>query len=389
MAKILFLIGLLLLSQDAVSQNSGKDVTSLNSCFGAINIFEDGDFQLQFTGKIAEKGLDAYPSLKDVSSENLIWISFIAPESGDLTFTASKKSGFLQMVVFQEEKGDVCGEIDQAIAEIKRVHLDKTASLIGLDYKVSDGFLYSLTIQQGKKIQLVFATDAGSKDKLNLQWRFLAGGKQEPESQIVDRRNDDFAPTFKIIVKDKETNQPLIASISLEGNKSLAGMYIGSEFLFNMDRNSKLSVKCDVEGYFFDDRVIDAVSTEDQEIVVLLERVSAGRSMQIEEIEFNPGTSEITLSSEPKLRRLKDFLALNSTINVEIQGHVFAIGENSVAAQNVSEARAKRVLKYLVDNGIDKDRLSAVGYGNTKPMYPEPKFFYEEQANRRVEVVVK
>jgi outer membrane protein OmpA-like peptidoglycan-associated protein len=389
MAKILFLIGLLLLSQDAVSQNSGRDVASLNSCYGAINIFENGDFQLQFMGKQAEKGVEAYPSLSEVSSDNLIWISFIAPESGDLTFTASKKSGFLQMVVFQEEQGDICGEIDQAMAEIKRIHLEKDASLVGLDYKVSDGFLYSLTIPQGKKIQLVFATDAGLKDKLNLQWRFLPGGKSEPESQIVDRRNDDFAPTFKISVKDKETNQPLIASMSVEGNKHLSGMYIGSEFLFNIDRSSTLLVKCDVEGYFFDDREIAATSTEDQEVVIFLERVSAGRSMQLEEIEFNPGTSEITLSSEPKLKRLKDFLALNSTLNVEIQGHVFAIGDNSVAAQKVSEARAKRVMKYLVDNGIDKDRLTAVGYGNTKPIYPEPKFFYEEQANRRVEVVVK
>ena len=389
MAKILFLIGLLLISQDAVSQNSGKDVASLNSCYGAVNIFDNGDFQIQFTGKSAAKGVEAYPSLADISSENLIWLSFIAPESGDLTFTASIKTGFIQMVVFQEEKSDICGEIGQAMAEIKRIHLEKNASLIGLDYNVRDGFLYSLTIPQGKKIQVAFATNAGSKEKLNLQWRFIAGGKKEPESQIVDRRNDDFAPTFKISVQDKETKQPIIASVSVEGNKNIAGMYVGSEFLFNIDRSSKLAVKCDVEGYFFDDRTIDALATEDQEVIVLLERVSAGKSMQIEEIEFNPGTSEITLSSEPKLKRLKDFLALNSTINVEIQGHVFALGENSVAAQNVSEARAKRVMKYLVDNGIDKDRLSAVGYGNTKPIYPEPKFLYEEQANRRVEVVVK
>ena len=82
-------------------------------------------------------------------------------------------------------------------------------------------------------------------------------------------------------------------------------------------------------------------------------------------------------------------VALNSDIKVEIQGHVFALGDNSLAAQRVSEARAKRVLKYLVDNGIDKDRLSAVGFGNTKPIYEKPKFSYEEQANRRVEVMIK
>ena len=111
--------------------------------------------------------------------------------------------------------------------------------------------------------------------------------------------------------------------------------------------------------------------------------------MQIEEIEFKPGTSEILPESEPKLKRLKDFMALNSEIEIEIQGHVFLIGENGFASQKLSEGRARRVMAYLADNGINKNRMTAVGYGNTKPIYPEPKFAYEEQANRRVEILVK
>jgi len=94
-------------------------------------------------------------------------------------------------------------------------------------------------------------------------------------------------------------------------------------------------------------------------------------------------------SSEPKLRRLKDFLALNSTLEVEIQGHVFAMGDNSFAGQRISEARAKRVLRYLVDNGIDKGRMTSAGYGNTRPIYENPLRTYQEQANRRVEVLIK
>ncbi|MCJ8291410.1 MAG: OmpA family protein [Crocinitomicaceae bacterium] len=390
MAKILFIIVLLLVTPDAFSQKAGKNTSSLNSCMGGINIFEDGDFQLQFTGKKSnDNTVDAYPSLSRINSENYIWISYIAPIDGDLTFTASKKSGFVQMVIFEEEQKDICGEISQGIAEIKRLHIGKESSIVGLDYHVDGGIMYSLPMKEGRKYQLLFATESESKDKLYLQWRFVSGGKSEPESQIIDRRTDDFAPTFKIIVRDKETNEPIIASLSIEGNKSIAGMYIGSDFMFNIDRKSKLTIKCDAEGYFLNDLEEDASPFEDQEITLDLERVSAGRSMKIEEIEFVPGTSKITLASEPKLRRLKDFLALNSSLDVEIQGHVFAIGDNSFAAQKVSEARAKRVMKYLIDNGIDKHRLTAVGHGNTRPIYAEPKFFYEEQANRRVEVVVK
>lgn len=390
MAKILFIIVLFQFTPYAFSQNEGRTDVSLNSCTGGINIFEDGDFQLQFTGeKSKDNGVEAYPSLTEINSENLIWLTYIAPKTGDLTFTASKKSGFVQMVIFQQEQKDICGEISNGVAEIKRLHVGKESSIVGLDYLVEGGMMYSLSMVEGQKFQILFATESDVKDKLFLQWRFIVGGEKEPETQIVDRRNDDFAPTFKIVVRDKETLQPIIASLSIEGNKSIAGMYMGSEFKFNIDRNSKLIIKCDAEGYFFNDLEEEASSFDDQEIILELERVSAGRSMQIEEIEFVPGTSEITLASEPKLRRLKDFLALNSSLNVEIQGHVFAIGDNSYSAQKVSEARAKRVMKFLIDNGIDKNRLTAVGYGNTQPIYAEPKFFYEEQANRRVEVVVK
>lgn len=389
-AKILFIIGLLLLSPYAISQNQGKIDAPLNSCSGGINIFDNGDFQLQFTGKKgSDNGVSAYPSLAGINSENVIWVTYIAPKTGDLTFTASKKSGFVQMVIFQQEQNDICGEIAKGMAEIKRLHIGKESSIVGLDYRVDGGIMYSLPMVEGQKFQILFATESEMNDKLFLQWRFISGGKQEPEEEVVDRRTDDFAPTFKIVVRDKETQEPIIASVSIEGNKSIAGMYMGSEFLFNVDRNCKLTIKCDAEGYFLNDKEEEANSLDDQEVILELERVSVGKSMQIEEIEFVQGTSEITLASEPKLRRLKDFLALNASLNVEIQGHVFAIGDNSFAAQKVSEARAKRVMKYLIDNGIDKDRLTAVGYGNTRPIYVEPKFFYEEQANRRVEVVVK
>ena len=137
------------------------------------------------------------------------------------------------------------------------------------------------------------------------------------------------------------------------------------------------------------DKEVKIISTADQEVIFNLDPIAKGKSIQIEEIEFKPGTSEILPASEPKLRRLRDFLALNSELNIEIQGHVFLMGANNSAAQKMSEVRAKRIMTYLIENGINKNRMTAVGYGNTRPIYAEPKFSYEEQSNRRVEILVK
>ncbi len=70
---------------------------------------------------------------------------------------------------------------------------------------------------------------------------------------------------------------------------------------------------------------------------------------------------------------------------VEVQGHTDSVGSDE-GNLSLSQRRAEAVRTYLVDNGVDPDRLSARGYGEAKPKTtnrtPEGR-----QANRRVEFV--
>lgn len=360
----------------------------MNSCDGAVNIFETGAFSMDFNGGSDQVHL-SYPSLASIDSKNTLWCSYIAPKSGTLEINASVETGYLQMVIFEQQGIDICGEIKSGIAEMKRVMLSKNNQKVGLRTDVDSNYQYSLHLDQDQKIYVLFSTNEKESKQLSIDWTFEEDQYTPAEERVVDRRDDDFAPTLTFSVRDAESGLPLIAGLVIEGHRDLQGMYTGSDFLFSISSNSDLTISCDLEGYFFHDSVYEISANEDQEIYIVLDPVSSGKSLHIEEIQFVPGTSEILKSSEPKLRRLKDFLALNSELEIEIQGHVFAMGENSFAAQKVSEARAKRVLKYLTDNGIDRNRLTAVGYGNTKPIYEDPIRTHQEQANRRVEILVK
>ena len=52
MTKVVFLFIILLTSSPLFGQKKvGKDAVNMNSCEGAIIIFEDGDFDMQFTGR--------------------------------------------------------------------------------------------------------------------------------------------------------------------------------------------------------------------------------------------------------------------------------------------------------------------------------------------------
>lgn len=388
MTKVTFLLISLLLSWSSFSQHTvGKDGHNMNSCDGAINIFDSGEYELAFTGG-SDKHVSTYPSLSAFDSENTLWCTYIAPSSGILSFDASVDDGFLQMVIFKPETDDICLDIANGISEIQRVIVDKENQSVGLSLDVKKNRLYSYKMSAGQKIYVMFATDEDVESKMALSWKFKEDIVTLNEKKVVDTRDDDFAPTLYFSVRDKDTGQPLTSALILEGNRDIQGMYVGSDFYFNITRTNDITLSCDLEGYFFYDSLIELKGYEDTYIEIYLEKAESGKTLQIEEIQFVPGTSKILQSSEPKLRRLKDFLALNAELEVEIQGHVFAIGDNSFAGQRISEARAKRVLKYLADNGIDRNRLTSKGYGNTKPIYEAPEKSYQEQANRRVEILI-
>lgn len=367
---------------------------SIADCEGAINLFKSGNYSIQFTGKPGYiDDLSNYPSLSAISANNIVWMSFIADKDGVVTFDAQINQNFLQMIIFEETKSDICDELTKGTAEIKRLYSGQDQQVVGLDTNVTGGKLYPLQLISGQKIMIAFTTAEKMKSvvKLNFNYKHLAVSEDYAlkKQKILDNRNDDFAPTLSFLARDKNTNSPIAAKFTIEDNNQIAGLYQCSDLLLTPPRPCKITVRCEAEGYFFMDKEVKIISTADQEVIFNLDPIAKGKSLQIEEIEFKPGTSEILPASEPKLRRLRDFLALNSELNIEIQGHVFLMGANNSAAQKMSEVRAKRIMTYLIENGINKNRMTAVGYGNTRPIYAEPKFSYEEQSNRRVEILVK
>lgn len=393
MEKLLLTALIVCLSLLASAQGKRNNLEQIGDCEGAVNIFKSGDYTLQFPGN---GGLfdefEAYPSLSDVSKGNVIWLTFIADYTGTLTITNEIDQNYIQMVVFEEGAGDICQELAMGTAEIKRLISAKSEKKIGLTEEISNGSLYPLEVTAGTKISIALTTVEKVRAfvKMNFQFKPKGSHAYSNETKVVDARNDEFSPTLKIHIRDINTKEEITSNFLVVGLKELKAFYRGSDFLFNVNHSGKIDVQCDAEGYFFIDTSFNVQANTTREITIYLEAVSKGKSLQIEEIEFKQGTSDFMPGSETKLRRLKDFMALNADVQIEIQGHVHAVGEdNGFTAQKLSESRAKKVMQYLVDNGIAKERMTAVGYGNTRPVYANPKLASEEQANRRVEILIR
>jgi outer membrane protein OmpA-like peptidoglycan-associated protein len=364
----------------------------ISDCHGAVSILEPGSFSTQFSGKSGKyKEFSAYPSLKEQEEKNSIWASFIAPHDGTFFIDATIKESDLHMIIFKSVGSDICGEIQRGIAEIQRTVTAKIGQDLGLSYEVDATHLYPISLSKGETILICFNANSKTKSIVHTTVDFepvkIENG-EAIESKLIDQRKTVNDKSLRIELRDADTGNPLIGKVTLTGIKDITLQYTGSDFLFSIEKIGRILLKVDASGYFFVDREEPISSIGDHEIVIYLEKLEPGKQLDIEGIEFHPGTSEFMPSADVKLKRLKDFLALNSVIKVEIGGHVQAIGDNTFAAQKLSEARAKRVVNYLVENGIVKDRMTWRGYGNEKPIYPEPKLEWQEQVNRRVEVTI-
>ena len=76
-------------------------------------------------------------------------------------------------------------------------------------------------------------------------------------------------------------------------------------------------------------------------------------------------------------------LEKNPTIKIRIEGHTDSRGKAGYN-RKLSDKRAKAVLKYLTDKGIDTNRLTSEGFGPDTPIAPNET--NEGRAkNRRVE----
>ena len=99
---------------------------------------------------------------------------------------------------------------------------------------------------------------------------------------------------------------------------------------------------------------------------------------------FDFDSAEIKSEAYPMLNEAVLILKENPEMKVEIDGHT---DNKGAAAYNMglSERRAKAVMKYFVDNGVEAERLTTKGFGLTKPAASN-KTKEGRAKNRRVEL---
>lgn len=176
-------------------------------------------------------------------------------------------------------------------------------------------------------------------------------------------------------VYDKKTTRGLPSSVELtdinsrkiistlqtdeEGNY-LVTLPAGKDYAFNVNRKGYL---------FYSDNFSMKTNQPDSPLVVNipLQPIEAGASIILKNIFFDTKKFDLKPASLSELDKVVLLMKENSKLKILISGHTDNVGQ---AADNIllSNNRAKATIAHLQKKGIEIVRLSAKGFGATKPI---------------------
>lgn len=124
--------------------------------------------------------------------------------------------------------------------------------------------------------------------------------------------------------------------------------------------------------------------------------VKVGQFVALYEVYFEFNNPLLVDSNQVELDMIVNFLLKHKNINIEIGVHTDFRGSDNYNL-NMSKKRATSLKKYIVNKGVEENRVVAIGFGEAKPVieYEDWKNFYDThvcgyylRSNRRVTVVI-
>lgn len=91
------------------------------------------------------------------------------------------------------------------------------------------------------------------------------------------------------------------------------------------------------------------------------------QNITLQGVKFEFDKATLTANAQVILRDVVEALKGQPSMRVQIAGHTDAIGTNAYN-EDLSRRRAASVQQFLVEHGIDPDRLTTIGYGETRPI---------------------
>ena len=215
--------------------------------------------------------------------------------------------------------------------------------------------------------------DFGITFEGNTQNGFFSSNKGDKKG--FDKIYRFWLPEMEFIAEgtiSDEEGTPLsdakIRLVGSDGTNSKLNARRDGTYKIKLKRDVKYAMLVTARGYLNDKERWDTKGLKDSKTYTMnftLNPIS--RPVKMENIFYEFGRWEITKSSEAELEQLVKLLNDNPNITIELSAHTDLKGSDEFNNE-LSQKRAQSCCDYLVAHGIEKERLTPVGYGKTKPV---------------------
>ena len=140
------------------------------------------------------------------------------------------------------------------------------------------------------------------------------------------------------------------------------------------------------------EQLVEEITTKNFQTELVMDRIILEKAIVVENIYYGFDSANIRSDAAVELDKLARFLQDNPQIKIELGSHTDNLG-NDEYNLDLSQRRAESAVNYIISQGVDKNRIRARGYGETRPIAantnPDGSDNPEgRQRNRRTEIKV-
>lgn len=187
-------------------------------------------------------------------------------------------------------------------------------------------------------------------------------------------RPEPVVLVFKLegIAYDKNTHQPLsntvVSLTKLNGMPLKVETGTDGRFAYDLAAGSTYGLKGQKTGFQGDAASVSTVNLTISTVLkqdLHLERFELNKEIVLKNILYDFNKSNIRPDAEKDLDKLVSILNDNPTIWIELGSHTDSRGSDQYNLA-LSQRRADAAVKYITDRGINRNRITAKGYGETR-----------------------
>ena len=258
--------------------------------------------------------------------------------NGDLYFSSDGHPGMGGLDIFRSYEDSLRG----TIVENQQFPLNSSADDYGMTFEgVHNRGFFSSSRGDGKGWEHLYSFECPEILQTVTGWVYEKDGYELPSALVYMVGNDG-------------TN----VKLSVKGDGSFTQVLKpGVDYVLLGTCKGYLNVKNEI-------RVEQSEESEEYTLQFPLPPINV--PVLIDNIFYEFDKADLTPESTEALDRLVQMLNDNPNITIELSAHCDYRGNDSYN-QRLSQRRAESVVRYLIQHDIKKDRLTAVGYGESRP----------------------